>query len=110
WDRASKAGDRLERDMLRLAGAEEKVAGSATRAASATQQFDREAGRLNGNLISQRYALYDVASTYGIIGAALLGASAYAVKAGADFERAFTDVQRTLNLDVSSSAIASIRQ
>lgn len=46
-------------------------------------------------MIRQRYALYDVASTYGVIGAAILATAGYAVKVGADFESAFTNVQRT---------------
>jgi len=47
------------------------------------------------SIIAQRYALYDVASTYAIVGAAMLATSGYAVKVGADFESAFTNVERT---------------
>ena len=49
------------------------------------------------SIIAQRYALYDVASTYGILGAALIATSGYAVKVGADFESAFTAVERTIS-------------
>lgn len=64
---------------------------------------------LEGNLSRQRYALYDVASTYGVLSAALLATAGYAVKVGADFESAFTAVDRTLEDGQAPAAIAQIR-
>jgi TP901 family phage tail tape measure protein len=69
--------------------------GATRRTGSEVQNFDRSSQRLTSSLITQRYALYDVATTYGIIGAALLAADAYAIKTAADFESSFTAVERT---------------
>lgn len=67
---------------------------SATTASAAVKEH-------NVSLISARYALYDVATTYGILSAAMIGASALAVTTGARFESAFTNVERTSNDSVS---------
>ena len=64
----------------------------------------------NSKIISQRYALYDVATTYGAISAALLGMSTLAVKTGADFESAYTNVERTFETSTAPSAVAAIRE
>jgi TP901 family phage tail tape measure protein len=103
FDRVSRSGDRVEKQMLGLTGAQR----TATQQA---QNLNRSTRDLNDNLISQRYALYDVATTYGAIGAALVGASAYAVIATANFEKAFTGVERTFATDVLPSSIENIRQ
>lgn len=119
----SAAGDRLERKSRAVEAGLEKVGKSATasaaglktanaawdkqdkiyndylrhqeRATSATANAAGATDRQTSSLIAQRYALYDVASTYGILSAALLASSGYALKVGADFESAFTDVERT---------------
>lgn len=70
-----------------LADAEEE----ATRAA---RQLDMAQEAAMDGLASQRYALYDIAATYGVVGAAILGATGYAVTLGAQYESAFTTVQR----------------
>ena len=62
------------------------------------------------NLISQRYALYDVARSYVAIGTALSGAAIYASVVGARFETAFTTVERTLQSDTSTGEIEEIRK
>lgn len=49
-------------------------------------------------LANQRYALYDVATTFGLISVATLGAAAAAVKLGGDYEKAFQQVARTTGL------------
>lgn len=103
FDRVSRSGDRVEKQMLGLTGAQRT-------ATQQTQTLNRSTRDLNDNLISQRYALYDVATTYGAIGAALVGASAYAVIATANFEKAFTGVERTFATDVLPSSIENIRQ
>jgi len=58
-------------------------------------QYGSYSKTVNADLANQRYALYDVATTYGVISAALLGASAAVVTTGASFETAFTNVERT---------------
>lgn len=79
------------------------AAEAATRRSTATQHEN------TGSLISARYALYDVATTYGILSTVLLGASALAIKTGADFESAFTSVERTLEDGQTPAAISAIR-
>lgn len=61
-----------------------------------------------GSLIATRYALYDVATTYGAIGAAALGASGLAIKSASDMEAAFADVKRTA--DPAAGGVNAIRQ
>jgi TP901 family phage tail tape measure protein len=65
--------------------------------ASANLTSDRAIKANTTSLISQRYALYDVATTYGAIAAALIAVDVLALKVGADFESAYTAVQRTSN-------------
>lgn len=48
-------------------------------------------------IISARYAVYDLSSTYAALAGVLLGSAAYAIKTGADYESAFSNVERTLN-------------
>lgn len=79
--------------------------------ATALTKADTNARHENtGSLISARYALYDVATTYAAIGTALLGSAAIAIKTGADFESAFTNVERTLENGQSVRQINDIRQ
>jgi TP901 family phage tail tape measure protein len=63
----------------------------------------------NENLIRQRYALYDVATTYGILATSLLAVDAASVKTGADFQSAFTNVQRTVEDGTTSAVLSDIR-
>lgn len=79
------------------------------RATTSTQQFDKSTKQSTQNLSTQRYALYDVASSYGAVSAALLAASTLAIKTGADFESAFTSVQRTIETSATASQIDGIR-
>lgn len=70
----------------------------------------RDAGTTS--LIAQRYALYDVATTYGIVGAAMTAVAAGTIKASADYESAFTNVERT-TIDSSgnvSQAVEDLKQ
>lgn len=72
--------------------------------ANATEESTR-------GLASQRYALYDISSTYAIVGAAMVGAGIYATVMGAQFESAFTSVERTLDpLETTSEGIEDMRQ
>lgn len=77
-----------------------------------TGAINKNLVRLSSHLPRLRYAMYDVANTAAIFGAALIGISAGAVKIGADFERAFADVERTVGdgSDESIRALNDIRK
>lgn len=91
----SAAGDKLEKKSRSVEAGLSRVGKTATGTAAATRSAAQSSREYESSLIRQRYALYDVATTYGIISAALLASSGYAVKLGADFESAFTSVERT---------------
>lgn len=79
--------------------------------ATAAQQRHGQAATGNTQSInSQRYALYDLATSYAAISTALLGTSALVLKTAADFESAFTNVERTLSSDVTANQISRIRE
>lgn len=99
---------RLEQQLVK-ANAAAKTAAGGTAAFASQQRAAATASRAQESaLIRQRYALYDVASTYGIISAALLAAAGYAVVLGANFESAFTNVERTSNS--GATALAGLRE
>lgn len=91
FDRTSRAGDRLERDMLKLAGVQTQAAGATQRTAAAFDRASQASPRL-------RYALYDVAATAAVAGAALLGVATATTAVSIRFERNFADVARVTNL------------
>lgn len=84
--------------------------------ASASQMADKvkaagdQTARTTQNLASQRYALYDIARTYAAVGVALAGVGIYATVMGAQFEAAFTNVERTLQGGTTASEVNEIRQ
>lgn len=85
-------------------------AGAATGVAAKSQAtFNKHVDDGTSAIIRQRYALYDVATTYGVVSAALLGASVVAIKTAADFQSAFTNVERTLSDGTTPAAIGEIR-
>lgn len=67
----------------------------AQQAAAANAQYGDSIGRVTNSLASERYALYDVATTFAAISAATLGASAAVIKVAIDYEAAFSSVART---------------
>lgn len=97
--RPGGSGGQIAKDEAAQIKAAEKAvtdkakAEARTAAARAKMYRDEENG-----LIRARYALYDTSATITQFGIATLGAAAYAVKLGADFERAFADVARTTGL------------
>lgn len=116
--RANNATEGTVKQLRQLETAATKALGGAAnetnRLTAAQKAQEREARAtasaqraLESELIRQRYALYDVATTYGALGAALLGADVYAIKLAADFESAFTNVQRTS--EASTSQLAGLR-
>lgn len=87
-----------------------KASSDAARALGEQENATKKAAESQKNLISGRYALYDVANAYGKVGAALAGVAIYAVTVGAQFESAFTNVERTLETGVAADEIESLRQ
>lgn len=94
---------KLEKELGRLTGAQEKAASSTKRVVSDQDKFIGQLPRL-------RYALYDVATTYGALSTALLGTATAMTVVGAKFESAFTQVERTLQIGVGTDGIERIRQ
>lgn len=91
----------------KAAGDNAKATQNSSKAASA----DTVARSQNTTSInSQRYALYDLAQAYGTVSTALLGLTALTLKTTADFESAFTNVERTFNTDVTGTQISRIRE
>lgn len=87
------------------------AAGGADKHSDALARNSAEIKKNSGNLITQRYALYDVASTYSVVSTALLAAGGYAIAMGAKFETAFTGVERTIsNPQGVASGIEGIRR
>lgn len=70
---------------------------AAVRAGDAQGKNAQQTKKGTESIISQRYALYDLATTYGIVSTAILAAVGYATVLGAQFERSFTNVERTLD-------------
>lgn len=101
------AYERGERARAQAIRAEASLARETRIGEQAQQRMGRSVGQTNERLEAQRYALYDVAATYGAISATLLATSGYALKVGADFESAFTNVQRTS--DVAASGLGGLR-
>lgn len=94
-NKVADAVDRLEKEGKLTERQTESLSKSISRAGRAASDSSSDHGRLTNSLISQRYALYDVAQFYGTYSAAVTGAGVAAVTAFASQERAFTDVQRT---------------
>ncbi|UXO93837.1 tail tape measure protein [Pseudanabaena phage Pan2] len=62
---------------------------------------------LEGNLIRARYALYDVATSYAAVSAATLGAVTATTLLSAQYETAFTEIERT-TLDSAGNVSANV--
>jgi TP901 family phage tail tape measure protein len=87
-NRAVPGLNRMEASAVRIAGGLNQLSGS-------TANVARNNERVNNSIISQRYALYDVATTWGVLSAAILGTAGAALKLAMDYETAFAAVQRT---------------
>lgn len=85
----NRATERLEKDAVRAASSLKETAGGADQLGKSAQSAAEM------SLPRLRYALYDVASTAGVMNATI-GASGVAVlAASASYERSFTNVERT---------------
>lgn len=86
------ANDELKQAILARGVAANKVEKDHSEALRMNARFvDTQRDALSNN----RYVLYDVASTWGIVSAATLGASVAAIKVAADYEYALASVKRT---------------
>lgn len=63
-----------------------------------------------GSLNQTRYALYDVATTLGVLGAALTGTGIAAIGFGVKYESAMAQVQRTTTLAADDPQLANLKQ
>lgn len=109
---AAKGFERVEKAAARAGGQFSQAATEVNKNTAAVKGNADAIDKSTVSMNSQRYALYDVASTYTAISVALLAASAAAIKVGADFESAFSSVQRT-TMDASGNlapGIEGIRQ
>ena len=85
------------------AAAAKAIGGNATATKTATAATSAH----TESMISQRYALYDVATTAGVASVALLGLVSATAVLAAGYESSFTDVERTTL--ASGAALESIR-
>lgn len=117
---AQQAADSQLRSMMTVAQQENRMfdqrRAQYQKSAEAQVKYAAEAARqgvaygkmTEQGLISQRYALYDVATTWGMISTAILGTSAVAAKWTIDYERDFASVIRTTQ--VSGDAIGALKE
>lgn len=105
--------DHLATTLTKTGQAADRQLGRGAQSAGASiQKMGRATDDANNSLIRQRYALYDVATTYGAVSAAALAAVGATTNFAAKYESAFSAVERTTlqaNGAVSGS-IDSIRR
>src|SRR6478736_5665471 len=102
---ADKSTAKLEKDLVAQAAAANKAAQGVGNAAKATAAMGQAANKASAEaehmneafagIANTRYAMYDVATSLGVVSAATLGLSVAAIKTEAEFERLFASVQRT---------------
>lgn len=98
---------RMEKQTVNMAGGLKTLTGQTSAAAAAQDKAAASAQKLTGSQSNLRYALYDVATTWGTVATATLGAAAAAAKVGVDYQSAFASVQRTSG--VTGSAVGDLR-
>lgn len=118
-DKIEKTSVKGGRAVKEAAKANKELGAAAREAAKGvTDQANASERGANGNkkladstkdLISTRYALYDVANAYRTLGVAMTGVGVYAAVVGARFEAAFTNVQRTLQSNTTVDEMNAIR-
>lgn len=99
----------LDRTLNSARRAVTGVASDQAKAAEAAKKHEQELRRQESQLIRTRYALYDVATTYGIISAAALASAGVVASTAIQYESAFTAVERT-TLDSSGKIAGNIGQ
>lgn len=100
--------NRMEANSNKLAQGLAALNGGTNATTAAQTRVAKAVDKSNSSIISQRYALYDVATTWGAVAAATLGAAGAALKLAIDYETAFASVQRTS--ETSGQAAASLQQ
>lgn len=108
YEKEVRGVSNTERDMARETANLAKVA---KKASESQDSLEKSTRRTRDEMIAGRYAAYDLARTYAVIGTALSGIGIYSTKVGAQFESAFTNVERTLNpLEAAAVGIDNVRE
>lgn len=94
-DEIQKAVDQLNKEGKLTEKQYEQTSKALIRTGNAASTAKKDHDSFTNGLIQQRYALYDVAATYGAYSAAITAAGTASVVAFAKQERAFTNVERT---------------
>ncbi|MET4703108.1 phage tail tape measure protein [Frigoribacterium sp. UYMn621] len=97
----SSTNSGLSKGFKESAKASDEMVRGLDRVTSSSGKGKKASDEQTTSLISQRYALYDVATTYGVVGSAMLAVSGYALKVDASFESAFITVARTTDKSVT---------
>lgn len=92
WDRAHAENAARNVNALPLGA---NLSGDLLASMRGTAAYTDLIDRSVQGLANQRYALYDVATTFGLIATATAGAGIAAVAMGASYEKAFAQVERT---------------
>lgn len=75
---------------------------------AANIRYSQSQEQLMRGLANQRYALYDVATTWGVVSTATLGAAAVTTKIAIDYQKNFASVARTSQL--TGQSLEALRQ
>lgn len=108
--RAASEAAKANRELGKSAKSAADGTKEAAAAADAGAESNKKLKNSTKDLISTRYALYDVANAYRATGAVMAGVGVYAAVVGARFESAFTNVQRTLQTDTTAEEMDAIRR
>lgn len=98
WRNANSVADEERARAQELRGLREAIIGRAKaedEAALASKRAADANAKHEASLPSLRYALYDVATTAGVVSAAITGTGVAVLAASAKYESAFTNVERT---------------
>lgn len=108
YEKQVRGVSNTEKEMVKNT---QQVGTAASGAAVAQDKLAGSTSNTRDQMLSGRYALYDLATTYTAIGVALAGVGAYAVTMGAQYQSAFTNVERTLNpAEAAAVGIDNIRE
>lgn len=97
-------------DIREEVALEEALTAAKKRRNQAQIDLNRSTADASSNLAAQRYAQYDLASTYGAVTAALVGLGAVTTSVFADIEKGFATVQSVTATFNDESAFKSIEQ
>lgn len=109
--RSLASGGSSPENIQRLTSAHQRLTGAIRSGETAQRDLTMATQSLDRGIISQRYAMYDIANVYGVVGTAMAGMGVYATVVGAQFQTAFTNVERTLDpMETTAASVNAIRQ